>query len=113
MFKAEKKYQIYFEKVLQKSIEETNKLSDYIITQFRRLAELTEKISKENFWSAFPEILGVDARLALLAELIQFDDFSEEEIIRMVETDYRGYYKELCGYNLNTTPPPLMIFTIK
>ncbi|WP_441316288.1 DUF7006 family protein, partial [Enterococcus sp. PF-3] len=47
-----------------------------------------------------------------VSELIVFDDFSNEDIIRIVENDYRTYFKELCGYDLSMDPKHSMIFNV-
>lgn len=93
--------------------EQRKELSDYLQRQFYRLEYLIKMISPETFWADFPEILGVDARLNLLMELVSFEDFSTEEIIRVVENDYRYYFKELCGYNLKMSTQPSMFFTVR
>ncbi|WP_445666856.1 DUF7006 family protein, partial [Enterococcus mundtii] len=59
-----------------------------------------------------PEVLGIDAKLTLIAELIRYDDFSTQEILRLVETDYRTYLKELCGYKRSMDPKHSMIFNV-
>lgn len=75
-------------------------LSDCLGKQFYRLEYLIKLISPETFWAVFPEILGIDAQINLLMELVSLEVFSNEEIIRIVEKDYRYYFKELCGYDL-------------
>lgn len=57
-------------------------------------------------------VLGIDAKLTLITELIPFDGFTNEEIIRIVENDYQDYFKELCGYDLKMIDKPSMIFHI-
>lgn len=109
---TKKEYKKYFLKKIESSEIDTEVLSAYLDKQFERLNELTGTIAQVNFWTVFPEILGIDAKLTLLTELIRFDDFSTEELIRMVETDYRTYFKELCGYDLKTKPKPSLIFNV-
>ncbi|ENZ6560571.1 hypothetical protein ACG6R3_002783 [Enterococcus faecium] len=48
----------------------------------------------------------------IVSELISFDDFSSEDIIRIVENDYRTYFQELCGYDLSMDPKHSMIFNV-
>ncbi|HAZ1244834.1 TPA: hypothetical protein J0V22_002711 [Enterococcus faecium] len=79
----------------------------YLDSQVEKLNQLIEGISHETFWQVFPKILGIDAKLTLLTELMPFEDFSNEEIIRIVENDYRDYFKELCGYDLRMKEKPL------
>jgi len=101
----------------QKTFEAAEKrespvLKDYLHTQMDRLETLIAQLSQDNFWQAWPEILGIDAKLGIVSELLDFDDFSDEEIIRMVETDYRTYFKELCGYDHSMEPKHSMIFNV-
>lgn len=109
---TQKVYKNYFKTTIDLAGKERALLSEYLNKQLHQLDQLTAAISQETFWEVFPEILGIDAKLAILTELIQFDDFSNEEIIRMIETDYQNYFKELCGYDLKTKTKPSMIFTI-
>lgn len=87
-------------------------LNQYLEKQFLKMEKLTAVISKSNFWQVFPEILGVDAKLTLMSELIQFADLSNEEVIRIVEDDYTGYFSELCGYDKNSNTNPSIVFNI-
>ena len=110
---TKEEYKHYSQTAVPKEGAKREALQEYILLQFHRLDELTAMISHETFWAVFPKILGVDAKLALITELISFEDFSNEAIIDIVETDYRTYFKELCGYDLKTQPNPSMIFTIQ
>ncbi|WP_258185876.1 DUF7006 family protein [Enterococcus sp. PF-3] len=101
-----------FKAALDKEGSERLTLMTYLNSQFQKLDHLIEAISQETFWQVFPEILGVDAKLTLLTELISFEDFSNEEIIRIVENDYQVYFKELCGYDLKMKEKPSIIFHI-
>ncbi|MFZ4845511.1 DUF7006 family protein [Enterococcus casseliflavus] len=92
---------------------ESNVLKDYLTDQIRHLNTLIDHISSGNFWEVWPKILGIDARLSLVAELLNFEDFSSEDILRIVETDYRTYFKELCGYDLSMETKHSMIFNVK
>lgn len=95
-------YQNGFQDFLDPITKERKQLKSYIEKQFDQLDYLVEQISKKNFWTLFPEIIGIDARLSLVTELIKWKDFTDEEVIRIVETDYPYYFKELCGYKLST-----------
>ena len=101
-----------FQAALDQAGSERTILTTYLASQCKQLDQLIECISQETFWQVFPEILGVDAKLSLLTELMPFEDFSNEEIIRIVENDYKDYFKELCGYDLKTKDKPSMIFHI-
>ncbi|MGL9769073.1 DUF7006 family protein [Enterococcus sp. DIV0806c] len=103
-----------FQKVIEQTNRESKKLDDYLANQIQRLDELLDQISKENFWQLEPEIMGIDARLSLLTELLKFnfEDFSDEEIIRITEKDYRTYLKELCGYSLSEEANHSLVFNV-
>lgn len=113
LFNTKNEYTEYFQRALDDETSRRQVLADFLEQQLDLMEQLTLNISYENFWKVFPEILGIDAKLTLLVELIQFNDFSEEEIIRIIETDYRNYFKELCGFDLNTKTKHSMIFNIK
>jgi hypothetical protein len=84
-----------------------------MITQIQRLDSLLDGMSPDTFWQRWPEILGIDAKLSLVTELVNFEDFSDKQIIHMAETDYRTYFKELCGYDLSMETKHSMIFNVK
>lgn len=50
--------------------------------------------------------------MSLVADLIDFDHCSDVEILRIVESDYLIYFKELCGYNRSMDPKHSMIFNV-
>ncbi|AUJ87108.1 DUF7006 family protein [Enterococcus sp. CR-Ec1] len=110
--KTKNEYREQFQMALDQAGKERIMLTAYLDMQFQKLNQLIESISQESFWQVFPEILGVDAKLTLLTELIPFDDFSNEEIIRIIENDYPNYFKELCGYDLKMKDKPSMIFSV-
>lgn len=110
--KTKNEYREQFQMALDQAGKERIMLTAYLDMQFQKLNQLIESISQETFWKVFPEILGVDAKLTLLTELIPFDDFSNEEIIRIIENDYPNYFKELCGYDLKMKDKPSMIFSV-
>lgn len=110
--KTKNDYIKQFQALLDKAGPERKNLTTYLDSQVQKLDQLIESISQETFWQVFPKILGIDAKLALLTELIPFEDFSNEEIIRIVENDYKVYFKELCGYALKMKEKPSMIFHI-
>ncbi|WP_211197090.1 DUF7006 family protein, partial [Enterococcus mundtii] len=91
---------------------ETSELEEYLSQQFERLNQLTSGVSPDNFWEILPEVLGIDAKLTLIAELIRYDDFSTQEILRLVETDYRTYLKELCGNELSAETNHSLVFHV-
>lgn len=105
-------YRNYFKTTIEDAGKEREPLVAYLNEQLDKLEQLTATISQETFWAIFPAILGVDAKLALLVELLLFDDFTNKEIIQMIENDYKSYFKELCGYDLKMETKPSMVFTI-
>lgn len=93
---------------------DTEELNEYLTQQFEQLNQLISTISPDNFTENFPKILGVDAKLILMAEMISYD-YSKlpiKEILRIVETDYRTYFKELCGNELSINNKYSMIFNV-
>jgi len=91
---------------------ESTVLNDYLTDQICHLNTLLDQISSRNFWEVWPKILGIDAKISLVDELITFEDFSSEDILRIVETDYQTYFKELCGYDLSMETKHSMIFNV-
>lgn len=87
-------------------------LEKYVQKQFELLDQLISGISEDKFWQTVPEILGIDAKLNLITELMNFPDLSANDIIRIVENDYVYYFKELCGYDLNMETSHSIIFNI-
>ncbi|MEC5340948.1 hypothetical protein NGC82_16650 [Enterococcus casseliflavus] len=110
--KTKSDYINQFQAALVKAGPERKNLTAYLNSQFEKLDQLIESISQEIFWQIFPEILGIDAKLMLFTELMPFEDFSNEEIIRIIENDYKDYFKELCGYNLKMKDKPSIIFHV-
>lgn len=111
-WKTKNDYIKQFQLALDQSDQERTALTTYLNRQCQKLDQLIESISQETFWQVFPKILGIDAKLTLVTELIPFEDFSNEEIIRIVENDYKDYFKELCGYDLKMKDKPSMIFSV-
>lgn len=91
---------------------EADRLNGYINNLIDELEKLIEQISKDNFWEYLPKIIGIDAKLCLVNELIELDDFSDEEIIRLIENDYKTYFKELSGHTLTEETKPSLFFNV-
>lgn len=109
LFKTEEAYKKHFQEALG---DVSDELRCYLEEQFSQLDQLIHTLTKENFWVLFPKILGIDAKLSLMTELIQFDDFCPTDIIRIVETDYQTYFKELCGYDLSMKTKHSLVFNV-
>lgn len=105
-------YMHRFQETVTQSKRETDDLEDYMMQQFDRLNQLTSTVSPNNFWETLPKVLGIDAKLILIAELIRYDEFSINEILRIIETDYRTYLKELCGNDLSVGTNNSIVFHV-
>ena len=101
-----------FQENVTQSNRNNEEINDYLDKQFNGLEQLIADVLPENLWQTIPEVLGIDARLSLVTELIRYEDFTLEDILRIVEEDYHTYYKELCGYDLKTETPPSIIFNV-
>lgn len=99
-----------FKKIYKK--RKSERLKQYINHEIKQLRKLVESVTRNNFWQVIPRVLGIDAKLSILLELIRFEDFSEEDIIRITESDYKSYFKELCGYNLDTETNLSIVFNV-
>jgi len=104
-----KGFQSIFEEAEKRASED---LKIYLNIQIQRLETLVSQICQENFWELFPEILGINVKMRLVADLIDFDNFSDVEILGIAESDYLTYFKELCGYNHSMDPKHSMIFNV-
>lgn len=112
MFANRESYLSVFEEVLRDEANTTEELSAYLTEQIAVLEASIKALSEDNFWDLFPKILGIDAKLVLSMELINFGDFSDEEIIRLTESDYQTYFKEFCGYKISQKPKHSLIFNV-
>lgn len=110
--KTKNDYIKQFQSALDQAGADRSTLKTYLDSQIQKLDQLIDSISQETFWQVFPEILGVDAKLSIMIELILFEDFSNKDIIRITESDYKDYFKELCGYDLKMRDKPSIIFHV-
>ncbi|MGG5311129.1 hypothetical protein IGJ83_003271 [Enterococcus pernyi] len=103
-----------FQESMPQDKNENEALNKYQTQQFEQLHQLISTISPDNFWESLPKILGIDAKLTLIVELISYDynNFPIKEILRIVETDYRTYFKELCGNDPSIKNKYSMIFNV-
>lgn len=101
-----------FKKVLMDTTVVSMKAELYLQRQMNRLEELLEMITKDNFWMVLPEILGIDSKLCAFMEIVKYEDLTIEEVISLVENDYKYYIKELCGYDLKNEPKHSIIFDV-
>lgn len=112
LFSTQEEYISLFKEELNNLGSQTERIQEYIDFQFKELDKIMEDMGKDNFWVLYPKLLGIDAKLTLLVELLSFEDFSGKEIIRIVESDYRSYFKELCGYDLSMKTKHSLIFNV-
>ncbi|NBA63576.1 DUF7006 family protein [Enterococcus mundtii] len=84
----------------------------YIHHQLHQLDYLVESITKENFWEVLPQVIGIDAKLMMISDLMELDNLTMKEIIRITENEYHYYLKELCGYDLPAKPKHSIVFNI-
>lgn len=107
-------YMLHLQESMPQDKREKEELNEYLTQQFEQLNQFISTISPDNFTETFPKILGVDAKLTLIAEMICYDysKLSIKEILRTVETDYRTYFKELFGNELSTKNNYSMIFNV-
>lgn len=103
----------YYQTILDSVEGQRTELVSYLKQQTQQLKYLMQMVSEETFWQVFPKILGIDARLSILIELIPYEEFSDTEIIRIIETDYKVYFKELCGYTKASKPVPSLLFQME
>lgn len=109
---TKKDYIDHFRKIVPPNKQNTKELEQCLVDQFNRLNDLNAKVMPENFWQTLLEVLGIDAKLSIITELAQYEEFSMEDILRIVETDYRSYYQELCGYGFKAQTKPSIIFNV-
>ncbi len=112
LFTTMEEYIAYFQQSIDADRGDLEELQDYFYAQLGRLDHLIKTISWENFWVNFPEILVIDAKLTMLLDCRAFQDFSNQELIEIIEKDYRSYFKEMCGYDLRTETKHSMVFNI-
>ena len=110
-FTTKEEYLLGFEEVFRGKNTGFKEL-EFFYKQINNLDLLFNKFTKEHLWQMISEIMGIDSNLVLLTELIQFEDFSNDSIIRIIENDYPNYYQELCGFNITTEAKPSLIFNI-
>lgn len=112
VFTTKEEYLLGFEELFGDKNKGSEELELYFNKQINYLDLLLNELTKENFWQIIPKIMGIDSKLVLLTEMIPFEDFSNSSIIRIIENDYPNYYKELCGYNINTEAKHSLIFNV-
>ena len=112
VFTTEEEYLYGFKKELKNLDHLSKEEKLYLKKQIARLDELLDSLTKETFWTVLPEILGIDSKLAAFVDLVNHETFSSNEIIQIIEKDYRYYTKELCGYNLISEPKHSLIFNV-
>lgn len=99
------------------------KIFTYVQNLESQVNGLIEGLSKQNFWRDFPKILGIDAKMRIFFDMLNisnertsFDNefiISEEELINIVEEDYRIITKEEFGYKLKEENLNSLIFFLE
>ncbi|AUJ87420.1 DUF7006 family protein [Enterococcus sp. CR-Ec1] len=112
LFTSKQEYISFFYSNLEFSGRNCEEFQEYYGLLIDQLETLINLISKGNFWDIIPEIIGIDAKLNLMNEMIRQEDLSIDETIKIVEKDYRTYLKELCGYNLNAPNKHSLVFNV-
>lgn len=112
LFTTKEEYLSPFIMELSQSERKSDKIQEYMNLLVTQLDKLVDELSKDNFWTNFPSILGIDAKMLLIIELMSFEEFSDDEIIRIVESDYQSYFKELCGYDLSMETKHSLVFNV-
>lgn len=104
----------YYNTILKENskLKKRETLEAYFEKNLTQLEKLIEGISKDNFWQVTPLILGIDAKMNIVSELIRFSDLSEVDMINIAENDYTTYFQELCGYNLSAEEKISIIFNV-
>jgi len=107
-------YMRQFQEIIPQDKRKSEEMNEYLAQQFEQLEQLTRTVSPDNFWGNIPRILGIDAKLTLMAELIcyEYNKIPTDEILRIVEAEYRTYYKELCDNNLSTNNNFSMVWNV-
>ncbi len=96
-FITNKEYMNQFQQSVDKAGQERIVLKIYLNKQFQKLNQLIETISNETFWQVFPEILGIDAKLTLLTEMISFDDFRMKKLFGLLKMTIKIILKSYVG----------------
>lgn len=112
VFLTRQEYEWHFQKLIEKENRRGRAINHFFYEQLKKMDQLIEDITPENYWHIQPRLIGLDAKIVLMTELIKFDDLTDTEIIRIVENDYRSYLQELCGYDLRSKPRHSIIFNI-
>lgn len=112
LFRTRDDYVRGFQAELNQTRKQTEEVTVYIHHQLRQLDYLVESISKENFWEVLPQVIGIDAKLMMISDLMELDNLSMKEVIRITENEYHYYLKELCGYSLTTSTKHSIVFNI-
>lgn len=75
-----------------------------ICTEFK---SCVHEIKYDNILSSISRLHGYDSKLQIIIGLINevHESISEEELLIMVQNDYKNLYKELMGYRLNENVP--------
>ncbi|RBR95431.1 hypothetical protein EB58_00116 [Enterococcus faecalis] len=78
------------------------------------IKKLISTINEENFFLNLSKILGYDAQLQLIIELLSLniEGLTEIEIIEISKSDYKIFIKDMCGISINEKPPHSLFFSV-
>lgn len=104
----------YFEKKCDKlaKCEQNYRVVEEIKMILEEMSEVIAAITPDTFFYSISKILGYDARLQILIEMVNdFPALSNEQIIELSRREYKSYSKELCGYCLRDVVPHSLYFS--
>ncbi|GGC79559.1 DUF7006 family protein [Enterococcus wangshanyuanii] len=94
------------------------KMYDYSQALLESLANYQQLATSDQFWLDFVQVIKIDAKLHLLAFVVESAEhsvveISEEEMIAMIEKDHATYYSENMGFKLNERSSSSLLFLIE
>lgn len=108
---------MYKEKILfeisKYKIQDNAKILNYTEELFEEMESLLFVDKDTLLFPIYRKVLGIEAKLLMIREALKYNFFdldTEEEVIKLIETDYMTYMIELCGYNRNEQVATSIIF---
>jgi hypothetical protein len=105
----------YFEKKCDElaKYEQNYRVVEEIHKVREEMLEVIDAITPDTFFYSVSKVLGYDARLQILIEMVNdFPTLSNEQIVELSRRDYKSYSKELCGYCLRDKVPHSLYFSV-
>lgn len=93
--------QEYFEHYsgICKQFQDRPKLTEEIQRICHEMSEHIEKITTDNSFEVFSNLLRLDEQLQILVDFIEEEELTDEELISLSKKDYKRYYVESFGYS--------------